>query len=49
MFKGKVMVATPKKDNVDVNMVLAITTCYQIFENVVFKEKEPFKNKNLAN
>jgi hypothetical protein len=48
MFKGKTMVATPKKDNVDVNVVLAITTCYQILENVVFKEKEPFKNKNLA-
>ncbi len=35
---------TPKKENVVVNMVLAITTHTQIFENVVFKEKESFKN-----
>jgi hypothetical protein len=47
MFKEKAMAATPKKDNVFVNMVLV--TCTQILENVVFKEKEPLKNKSLAN
>jgi len=40
---------TPKKDDVAINMVLAITTRNQIPENVVFKEKEPLKNKSLAN
>jgi hypothetical protein len=49
MFKKKVVMITPKKDNVVVNMVLAITTHSKILENVVFKEKKPFKNKNLAN
>jgi hypothetical protein len=29
-------------------MVLAITTHIQILENVVFKEKKPFKDKILA-
>ncbi len=48
MFREKAIVATPKEDNVVVNMVLAITTYSQIPENVVFKEKEPFKNKSLV-
>jgi hypothetical protein len=48
MFREKAIMATPKEDNVVVNMVLAITTYSQIPENVVFKEKEPFKNKRLV-
>jgi hypothetical protein len=39
MFREKAIVVTPKKDDVAINMVLAITTCSQIFKNVVFKEK----------
>jgi hypothetical protein len=39
MFKEKAMTRTPKKDNVVVNMILIVTTCNQIPENVVFKEK----------
>ncbi len=42
------MAITPKKDNVAINMVLVITTHNQILENVVFKEKEPLKNKSLV-
>jgi hypothetical protein len=49
MFNEKVTTVTPKKDNVVVNMVLVITTHSRIPENVVFKEKEPFKNKSLKN
>lgn len=41
MFKEKVVVTTPKKDDVVVNMVLAITTPSQIL-------KKPLKNKSLA-
>ncbi len=48
MFKEKVAATTPK-DNVVINMVLVITIHNQIPKNVVFKEKEPLKNKNLAN
>jgi hypothetical protein len=48
MFKEKETMVTPKKDNVVVNMVLAITICNQIPKNVVFKEKKPFKNKSLV-
>jgi hypothetical protein len=48
MFREKAKEATCKKDDV-VNMVLVATTHNQIPENVVFKEKEPFKNKSLAN
>jgi hypothetical protein len=44
MFKEK----APKKDDVVVNMVLAITIHSHIFKNVVFKEKKPFKNKSLV-
>ncbi len=49
MFREKVMIVTPKKDDVVVNMVLAITTHSQIPKNVVFKEKEPFKRKSSTN
>jgi len=42
------MTTTPKKDDVVVNMVLTITTRNYIPKNVVFKEKEPFKNKSLV-
>jgi hypothetical protein len=49
MFREKVMTIAPKKDDVAVNMVLAITTHSQIPGNVVFKEKEPFKKKSLTN
>lgn len=38
-----------KKEDVIVNMVMAITTCSQLSKNVVVKKKEPHKNKNLAN
>jgi hypothetical protein len=48
MFKEKATTNPPKKENVAVNMVLAITTRTQILENVIFKEKEPLKNKRLA-
>jgi hypothetical protein len=36
MLREKVIVTTPKKDDVAVNMVLVII----ILENVVFKEKD---------
>jgi len=49
MFKEKAMKVAPKKDDVVVDMVLAITTHSQILENVIFKEKEPFKKKHLTN
>jgi len=49
MLREKATMTAPKKENVVVDMVLAITTHTQIFENVVFKEKESFKNKRLAN
>jgi hypothetical protein len=48
MFKEKVAIATPKKDDVDVNMVSTITTRNQILKNVVLKKKKPFENKSLA-
>ncbi len=46
MFMKKVVVVIPKKEYV-LNMVLVIITHNQIPKNVVFKEKEPFKNKSL--
>jgi hypothetical protein len=49
MFREKVVAVTPKKEDVIVNMVLAITTHIQIPKNVVFKENKPHKNKSLAN
>jgi hypothetical protein len=49
MFKEKVAMATPNKDDVAINMVLTITTHSLIPKNVVFKEKESLKNKSLAN
>jgi len=48
MFKEKVVAATPKKENVAINMVLQVTTCSSIPKNVIFKEKT-FKNKSLVN
>jgi hypothetical protein len=48
MSMKKVVVTTTKKGNVIVNMVLVVITFSQILENVVFKEKIPFKNKILA-
>jgi hypothetical protein len=39
MFKEKVAVATPNKDDVVVNMVLTITTRNQIPKKMVLKEK----------
>jgi hypothetical protein len=48
MFRKKAMKVTPRKDDVVVNMVLAITTHSQIPENMVIEEKEPFKKKSLA-
>jgi hypothetical protein len=38
-----------KKEDVIINMVMAIATCSQLSKNVVVKEKELHKNKNLAN
>ncbi len=46
MFIKKAVVSIPKKEDV-VNMVLVIITRSQILENVVFKEKWPFKNRSL--
>jgi hypothetical protein len=39
MFREKVTMATPKKENVVVNMVLVVTTHNQIPKNVIFKDK----------
>jgi len=47
MFKEKEKTTAPKKDDVVVNMVLAVTTRSQLPKNVVFKEKKSFKNKSL--
>jgi len=47
MFKEKVMAATPRKENIVVNMVLQVTISSQILENVIFKDK-PLKNKSLV-
>lgn len=48
MFKEKATLAEVKKENVSVNMVLVITTHNQLPKNVIFKEREPHKNKSLA-
>ncbi len=45
MFKEKAMATTPKKDNVAINMVLAVTTCSHIPKNVVFKGKNLSRTK----
>jgi hypothetical protein len=45
MFKEEAMVATSKKDDVAINMVLAVTTHSHIPENVVFKGKNLLKTK----
>jgi hypothetical protein len=39
------MAATPKKNDVAINMVLVVTTCNHIPENVVFKGKNLSKTK----
>jgi hypothetical protein len=44
----KATTTAPNKDNVVINMLLAITTHSQIPKNVVFKEKKPLKNKSLV-
>jgi hypothetical protein len=49
MFKEKAKAIAPKKDDLVVNMVLETIAHSQVPENVVFKEKQPFKNKSLAN
>jgi hypothetical protein len=48
MFREKATMAIPKKDDVVINMVLAVTTHNQILENVVFKGKGPLKNMSLV-
>ncbi len=48
VFNEKATMATPMKDNVVVNMILAVKIHIQVLENVVFKEKEPLKNKNMV-
>jgi hypothetical protein len=48
MFKERLAVITPTKDDVAINMVFVVTTHSQIPKNVVFKEKEPVKNKSLV-
>ncbi len=48
MFREKATLVTPKKEDVAINMILAITTHSQIPKNVVFKEKKPLKNKSLV-
>jgi hypothetical protein len=50
MFKEKVTMTTPKKDDVVIDMVWAVTTCSQMpLYYVVFKEIKLPKNKSLAN
>jgi hypothetical protein len=49
MFKEKLTIITPKKDDVDINMGFVVTIHNRIPKNVVFKEKEPLKNKSLVN
>lgn len=48
MFREKVMTTTPKEEDVVVNMILAVITYSEMLENVVFKEKQPLKNKSLV-
>jgi hypothetical protein len=48
MLKEKATTIAPKKEEIAINMVLTITTRIQILENVVFKEKKPFKTKRLV-
>jgi len=38
-----------KKENVLVNMVLAITITINVLKNVAFKDKEPFKSIEVNN
>jgi len=48
MFRENIVVVAPKKDDVAINMVLAITTHNEIPKNVVFKKKKPNENNSLA-
>ncbi len=48
MFREKAIMVAPKKEDVAINTILVVSTHSQIPKNVVFKEKEPFKNKSLA-
>jgi hypothetical protein len=48
MFREKIVVVVPKKDDVAINMVLAISTHNEIPKNVVFKMKKPNENNSLA-
>ncbi len=38
-----------KKENILVNMVLAITIRIKVLKNVTFKDKEPFKSIEVTN
>jgi hypothetical protein len=38
-----------KKENILVNMVLAITIRIKVLKNVAFKDKEPFKSIEVTN
>jgi hypothetical protein len=49
MFKNKKANFEPKKENVVVKMVLAITTQSQVFEANAFKEIEMKQNKIATN
>jgi hypothetical protein len=49
MFKNKKANFESKKENVAINMVLAIMTRSQVFEVNIFKEKETKRNKTAAN
>jgi hypothetical protein len=46
MLKNKAN-SEPKKENVVLNMVLAVTTQSQVFEANTFKEKETKRNKTI--
>jgi hypothetical protein len=48
MFKNKKANFEPKKENVAINMVLAVNTQSQVFKYDAFKEKEVKPNKTAA-
>jgi hypothetical protein len=49
MLKNKKANLKPKKENVTINMVLAVTTRSQVSKINTFKEKETKRNKTVAN
>jgi hypothetical protein len=49
MLKNKKANFEPKKENVTINMVLAVTTKSQVLEVDTFKKKETKRNKILTN